>query len=494
VRASLPAPPVPRRPTTLPSAPTLAVVCGAGLIALLGGAKLGVVGLALPLALLLGVALLRYPGAMMVTAVAAVIAAEGSDFGLFPQTTNLYADLMKGFTPLDAIFTIAVAGTVFQVIQDRRRLRTPPPILGFALILLGLGIISGILVGRQAGQGVADSILVVHSFVYLALLPMIVVNLRFDDRQVVRVLGGMVALGVVKAVLGVVVVTLGKGEVVDGSTPLTYYEPTANWLMTVGVLCIVAAFVMRVRVPWWVLASAPVMLLSLTLSYRRSFWIADCLGLVLVVLLGLRPKARRLLIPSVALVAVAFWLLGGVALQSDTPLGQRVSSLSSSKIDAKPDDRYRIDERTNVVAAIKREPVTGLGLNVPWHANAAPLPVEANPTHQYVHFAFLYWWLKLGILGACAYVALLLAVAVLSWRVWHGSPTPVLRAFGLGSLCSVIGLVVIESTTTFTGVDPRFTVLFAGQFSLLAVLAQRAGTAGPPPAQPLARSDSTVLV
>jgi O-antigen ligase len=220
-------------------------------------------------------------------------------------------------------------------------------------------------------------------------------------------------------------------------------------------------------------------LLALVLSYRRSFWIADVLGIALVVLLGLNATGRRLLIPAALLVAGALWLLGGAALQSDTPLGARVQSLQASRIEAKPEDRYRLDERANVLAEIKDHPVTGLGLGVPWRATARPLPVEPDADHAYVHFAALYWWLKLGVLGLIAYATLLCAGAVAAVRVWRRRAHRWVRAFGLASLCGIVGLAVIETTATFTGVDPRFTVLLGAQLGLLAALSRPAAPSPP---------------
>ncbi|HWH93408.1 MAG TPA: O-antigen ligase family protein, partial [Baekduia sp.] len=208
--------------------------------------------------------------------------------------------------------------------------------------------------------------------------------------------------------------------------------------------------------------------------------IADLLGLLLVVLLGLSTSGRKVVVPGIVLVGAAIWALGGVALQSDTPLGQRVQSLSSSNIQAKPDDRYRLDERANVWAAIEDHPLSGLGLGVPWEASARPLPVEVNPEHEYVHFAVLFWWLKLGVLGMLAYAAMLIAGLLMSLRVWRRSAVPIIRAFGLGSLCSMVGLAVIETTATFSGSDIRFTLLFAGQLALLSVLWRRHGAAAAP--------------
>jgi hypothetical protein len=47
-----------------------------------------------------------------------------------------------------------------------------------------------------------------------------------------------------------------------------------------------------------------------------------------------------------------------------------------------------------------------------------------------------------------------------------------MRAFGLASLCGLAGLVVAETTATFTGADLRFTVVFGVLIGLLALLAE----------------------
>jgi hypothetical protein len=456
-----------------------AIAAAGTLVTVAAALKVGLAGLALPIIVLGALAVVRYPGPVLVAAVGAVVFCENAGFGLLPQTQHLYDDLVKGFMPIDGILAIAMAGTAAQVIQDRRPVRLPAPPLTFALVLLGLGIVSGIVVGREQGVGVTGALLLIHGFAYIILVPLVAANLRVSDRDVVRLLGACVGMAVLKALLGLVVVATGRGNTV-GSSSLTYYEPAANWLMTVVLLGIVAAALARVRLPWWVLASAPLLLTSLVLSYRRSFWIADLLGLALVVLLGLSSGGRKVVLPGAVLVGAAIWALGGVALQSDTPLGQRVQSLSPSNIAVKPDDRYRLDERANVWHAIKDSPVSGLGLGVPWQATARPLPVEVNPEHQYVHFAVLFWWLKLGLLGMLAYAGMLLAGALMALRIWRRSTVPVIRAFGLGSLCSMVALAVIETTATFSGSDTRFSLLFAGQLALLSVLWRRAAPAAGP--------------
>ena len=158
--------------------------------------------------------------------------------------------------------------------------------------------------------------------------------------------------------------------------------------------------------------------------------------------------------------------------QAQTPLATRFESLSPTKIQQNAEDRYRLDERANVVAEIERHPVSGIGLQQGWAATARSLPVEHLNGRSYVHFGFLWWWLKLGILGAAAFVAVIAGGMLLAWRTWRRNREPILRCFGIASLCGIAGLATIETTASFTGVDARFTVLFAAQLGLLATLAR----------------------
>jgi O-antigen ligase len=459
----------------------LGAATSAFLLLLVGCAvTFGIGGLALPVLALGAVFLLRRPGLTLGLAVALVVLAEDADFPLLTQTSKLYTNLIKGFTPLDAVLLVAVAGLALQLVAEHRPVRLPPRPLALTLMLVAAGLACGVLVGRANGAGASHAVLATHTFGYVILIPLMIVNLRIGPRDVQRVLAAGLVLAAVKALLGFLALRQGGSGTVNGDTALTYYAPTANWLMTVALLAVAAAVVLRARPPWWMVAAAPVVLLCLLLSYRRSFWIADAIGLLLVVVLGVSASAsgRRLVVPVVAVLGLGIWLLGGVALQSDTPLAERVQSLSPSKVAATPDDRYRLDERANVLHALRAQPVSGLGLEVPWHATARSLPVEVNPDHLYVHFAALFWWLKLGILGLLAYAGLLLSGVWLSIRVWTRARVPAVRAFGLGSLCSFVGLVAIETTATFTGSDPRFTLLLAAQLGLLAAIDQQPAPEG----------------
>jgi O-Antigen ligase len=455
--------------------PAVAVAAfAAAAIELLAVRKLGVPGLLAPVALVLVVSFLRRPLAMVALVFVLAVLCEGQTFGFANFTSHLYDQIYKGLTPLDILVVLATLAVVLDAIVDRRALWVPRPLV-FGLTMLVLAMMVGVVTGHAAGTSIRSALLSENVLAYLLVLPVVAVNVRVDRATIMLLLGTIVALAIAKAALGIIEVVGHYGASIEGSSTLTYYEPAANWLIMLALLGVIAAVVMRARPPLWMLACCPLLIASILLSYRRSFWIASVLGVLLVVLLGTSSAGRRLLLPAGLGVAAAIWLLGSTGFQSQLPVVKRVESIAPTSLRVNAEDRYRLDERANVFGEIRHHPVTGLGVTIPWEATVQPLSVEHENGRQYVHFAALWFWLKLGILGLVAYLGLLAGAGVLAWRVWRRSREPLLRAFGLASLCGLVGLVAIETTASFTGVDARFTVLLGVQIALLALLDRTAG-------------------
>jgi hypothetical protein len=444
---------------------------GTALVILLAGHKLGnVEALLVPLGVAVLAIVLMRPMLALCLTIGVAILIEGGTFGLFTFSSNVYTDIYKRLTPLDAMVVLSAASVALDVLRDGRSLRFPKE-LRFPSLIVVLGMLSGIMVGKSGGEGLKSLALAENLIAYMVIVPLTVANLKVEPSRLRLALGGLFALAIVKALLGIAEVALHKGISIEGSANLTYYEPTANWVIMLALLGIVVAAVARLRPPLWMLLGSPLLIAAMVLSYRRSFWIATVLGLVLVILLALSPVGRRLLVPAGLVVAASIWLLGSINFQSQSPIVRRAASLSPSSLSKNVEDRYRLDERANVLGDLEKKPVTGLGMLVPWEAGTRPLPVEHEDARQYVHFALLWWWMKLGIFGLLAYPLLLFAMARLAWKVWRRSAEAMFRAFGLASLCGVAGLLAAETTATFTGTDLRFTVVLAAQIGLLALLA-----------------------
>jgi O-antigen ligase len=453
----------------------IAAVAAAGtmLLAYAGAHKLGTAGLALPFAVIVVVILMRRPVLMVSLTVGLAILCEGPTFGILSFTSHLY-DQYKGLDALDGLVALAVVSVGLDVMRRGRSLRVPRP-LALALVLLALGMIVGLVMGHAYGTSLRQVVAAEDVLACLLFLPIAVANLELDRRQLIQIIVGLTGLAILKAGLGVAEVLAHKGQSVEGRATLSYYEPAANWLIMIALFGVLALIMARVKPSRWVLLASPLLIASLVVSYRRSFWIATILGLLLVVLLGTSSAGRRMLVPVSLLLVLSILLLGSVGFQSSgSPIVRRFTSLAPAKLEANAQDRYRLDERANVLGNIGEHPITGLGVTVPWAATFRPLSVEHPEGRQYVHFAALWFWLKLGILGLFAYITILIGALVLAWQAWRRSREPVLRAFGLASLCGITGLAAMDTTASFTGVDPRFTVLFAAQLGLLALIVRTA--------------------
>ncbi len=452
-------------------------------VILLASHRLGDIGgLLAPLALLLVCALLMRPVLAVGLAVVVPILCEGEDFGLLTAQAHVYDTFYKRLTPVDALVLLAALAVALDVLRDRRPLRFPKE-LRFLDAILALGMVAGIVVGKGAGNALKQLVLAENLIFYLLLLPIVVANLKIEPSRVRALLVGAFALALLKGGLGVLEILAHKGVSVPGDVNVTYLEPTANWVVVMGILGILAAVVARLRPPLWMLLGSPLLIASLVLSYRRSFWIATAIGILLVVMLALSPVGRRLLVPTALLIAAGIWLLGSINFQSNSPLAKRLTSLSPSSLTTNVEDRYRLDERANVFAELEKKPITGLGINVGWQAIKRPLSIEHEQAREYVHFAALWWWMKLGILGLISYVLMLGTLARLGWRVWRRSREGIVRAFGLASACGVAGLAAAETTATFTGSDLRFSVVIGVQIGLLALISSQLPSGSDPAAE-----------
>jgi O-Antigen ligase len=444
------------------------------LLGLVGTHRLGDLGLLVPAGFVLVCIVLLRPVLAVALVVTLAVLCEGPQFGILTFTSHLYTQVYGDLSLLDLLVALAVAAVALDVLRNRRQLLVPRPLM-LPLAILALAMVAGAITGYTSGAKLRFALASEHVLAYLLVLPVAVANLDLDRKQVTRLLAGASVLAIVKAVLGLIEVAGHKGVAIEGVSTLTYYEPVANWLIMIVLLCLFAAVLARARPPLWLLLSSPLLIACLMLSYRRSFWIGAALGLMLVLVLGSSPAGRRALVPACLGVVGAIWLLGSINFQSQLPVVKRVTTLAPSKLEANVQDRYRLDERANVLQAIGEHPLTGIGVTIPWRADVAPLGIEHEEGRQYVHFDALWFWLRLGVLGLFAYIGILIGSMTLAWQVWRRSKEPLLGAFGLGSLCGLAGLVAIDTTASFMGVDPRFTVLLAAQLGLLALLARTAG-------------------
>lgn len=442
----------------------------AGLAAALGGllalaaARVGPVAFLVPLAVLGGALLVLKPRVTLLLAVVVVVLAEGDSESFLGFAAALYEVPVQLH---ELLVVVAAVGVVLEHLRTRTPLRTPGPFT-LPLLVLAVAIAAGVVTGLANEANRVNLVNSARDLGVLLLLPLVAVNVFEDGEDLRRALVIVVGLVAIKAMLGAVGWLLGAGRPIEG-TVLTYYEPLPNLLLLLFVLAVLAAVMDSARLPVLARLLAPLALAVLILSFRRNFWIALVVGVVLVLLVGVGAQGRVLLVPAGLVLVAALWV-GFTALssaQSSSPVIQRAQSLSPSRLQTLSDDRYRLDEQRNVRAELAEHPITGVGLGVPWAARF-PLAEYFPGARDYTHVTAFWWWLKLGILGLVSYLWLVATAVRSGVTLWHRAGSGWARRAGLAAAAGMLGLAVAETTGSFLGVESRLTVFVGVAFGWLA--------------------------
>jgi O-antigen ligase len=446
-------------------------VCAAGVLAGLmlsvGMQKVGPVAVLAPAVGVTGLIMLRYPGTVLGILLGAIVLFEPTDLGLIPPLNAFYNVVGASLTPTDLLLFTALAGLLIRCVDEGRRPDPPAPV-SLPLVLLGVSMITGVVTGYAAHAGVPNGELYHRAMneVYIILIPILIVNLVRDRRALHLFIYVAAGLAAFKGLSGAYASLGGSGSSLEGET-VSYLDPLPNVMTMLFVFGVAAAAIRRVKIPAWVIAGAPIALISLLLSYRRSFWIAAIVGLIAVAIIASRYRGRTVFAIAAVTVVLGFVAIASVGSSgpSSSPLAERAQTLNPAGEDTNRGDRYRNDERHNVIANLKEHPLTGVGLGVSWKVH---YPIAEAHDRSYVHVALLWFWLELGPLGAISYILLMGAGLWASVRVWRHHPDPLIQVGAIACFATFLGIVFVELTTTFTGVEPRFSIMVGALLGWLA--------------------------
>ena len=197
---------------------------------------------------------------------------------------------------------------------------------------------------------------------------------------------------------------------------------------------------------------------SLLLTFERTFWLATVLGCGYVAArAGWAQRVRTLIIASITLFVLAV-PLAVVAPETVTTARERLLSIGQYGNDNAV--RYRLIEARHVIDQIQERPWTGsgLGATIYW---GRPYDGVAPRAYSFVHNGFLWLVWKLGIPGAAILLSLI-TFGVLR----RGRPRgdPMLAAVVAGSQAGLLALTVAAVTFpsfTAASITPVLGVLLA---------------------------------
>lgn len=427
----------------------------------------GPIAALLPAVALGGFLLLRYPAFAMGLLMFSAVAFEAHDPGILPPIHRFYEPVGASLTPSDLLLFTGLAGVALASLREAVQPRLPAP-LTIPLLLLALALVAGVVAGHYAVPAVGWGDLFGRSLkpLYIILIPLLAVNVMRDTRTLHVFAAVAAALAAYKGLSGTYAALGGIGEAANETT-ISFLDPLANLVMVAFLLGVVAALIRRVKLPGWMYVSAPLAMLALLLSYRRSFWVAGLFALVIVVIVASRRRGRAM--AALAGVFVALTLIAtyglGASDQSQSPLLERAGSLSPTGLESNRGDRYRVDEQRNVIANLKEHPLTGLGVGVPWSIHH---PTAEAHDRRYAHVGILWYWLSFGLLGVLAYVAVMGGGLWTAATVWRKHPDSFVQISAIAAFGTILALLVVELTATFAGIETRTSLLLGGLLGWIA--------------------------
>jgi O-antigen ligase len=235
------------------------------------------------------------------------------------------------------------------------------------------------------------------------------------------------------------------------------------------------AYVPTSPVRWATLGLAAVAITGLFFTFSRGAWLALLAGGFVVVVL-LRPwrrvRALGWLVPLVVVAAASIVAFNAVSTRRvANPLAaglDRLMSVGDSEDDVS--SRYRVVEWKTAIDEITRHPLTGIGLGSSITFTNPMFSPSSNSygftfSTFYIHNSYLWFALKIGVVGALMFFALIARVAWMAlvgfWRA-HDPREEMMLLACLGSLFAILVLSVTGPHLNVDSATPAVAALIAG--------------------------------
>jgi O-antigen ligase len=256
----------------------------------------------------------------------------------------------------------------------------------------------------------------------LALIVVIVVSvIHARDRWLLRPLVGAMVAGIIaRAAIGTIRHIGGGGRWYQGDR-MVYFDGTDSvlFLGAAAVLALVVIRSPRPRTAMLAFLGVAPLVYAFVFSYRRSVWLGAVVAVAAVVVLERRAiRARRRIVAGSIVVGIA--LVGvGLAWSSPTFLTTRIASIAD--LHDESSNTFRIHDLRNGLHDVAAH--YGVGAGFGGRAEVVSSVPEQAAFIQHVartnHNSAVYLTMKMGVLGAAAWGALLLATTLRAIRRRH---------------------------------------------------------------------------
>jgi O-antigen ligase len=205
---------------------------------------------------------------------------------------------------------------------------------------------------------------------------------------------------------------------------------------------------------------------ALLLSLNRNMILGSVIGLITVLVVARQRRRGTVILGTLAIIAVLTltFMGSGAVAERILSIGNR-SGLQQTLA-------YRAYENQHAVPVIGRHPVFGIGWGTDYGALLAQNGTGALTNRSFIHNQYYGLWLRTGLLGLSAYLALLVGTAIAGIRYVRSRANHADAWIGAGLLASVVGLAASSVVGVYV-IDAGSAVPAACLFALGAFLHER---------------------
>jgi hypothetical protein len=266
------------------------------------------------------------------------------------------------------------------------------------LILIGLALFISWARGAWIRQEVAF-VYEVHEAFLTPFEFFIFLNLFRDPKEWRVIILLLITASLAKSLDGIGIYFFAPDENKSWGTLLLWRD---GYLLAIGISSIVLLLHYKgVALQWLkrvMICSAPIILMALITSYRRTFFIAILINVIVMFLLVGKGNRMNHLVIFFSLILSLF-----VVILFTDPIGF-LTRIISGVINPKEEGSayIRLMELPNVLLNIYHNPIFGTAIGTQWHQYIR-MPLFANFTTLGTHNSYLYWPLRAGILGTIGF-------------------------------------------------------------------------------------------
>lgn len=375
--------------------------------------------------------------------------------GLIPASFNPYVRLAgRGLFASDLVLILLLAVLMFRLIADRKfpYLKTPldAPLLFFCaavVIAMGTAVLNH---GIKLSDATYEARILLYYLIFFA-----VTNLIRTRSQLVRLIRGILLIGLLVAGTVVTQASLGRSFLLmdesilrGGKQLIRFYHPG---LLAVYVALITLICDMTLRRHHQYRLLHPLLVLVLGVSFlvgiTRNALISGAISLAVLISTLRQSQLSRLagsllLIACIAVgIAAALGISGKESLvleYSAEYLGRLTGMFSSTILSSEETLVPRWREIQYAWPHIVQNPIFGIGVETPYR----PPFFEGDPLTAYIHNAYVWIWLKTGLLGLVPFLWLSVRFLRRGFRYWRDVQDDFLRALSLGLTLTYLSTMI----------------------------------------------------